>query len=173
MAPYTARALQRTILPDSEANKYNPESDLRGEVTGCLLALDLGQKRVGVAISDEMWITIRALAPLHRRSWKELLRAVADLLLRFDARIVVIGLPLNLDGSEGKASIEARRLARNFELSLNVPVYLQDERLSSCEAEEYLRAAGFSERAVRAHVDSEAASIILRDFITSHLSPKP
>lgn len=134
-----------------------------------MLALDLGQKRVGVAVSDEMWLTVRALKPLRRGSWKELLRNVADLLLRFDARILVIGLPLNLDGSEGEAALAARRLARNFELSLKVPIYLQDERLSSHDAEETLRRAGLSEPQVHKHVDGEAAAIILRDFISNHL----
>jgi putative Holliday junction resolvase len=133
--------------------------------TGRLLALDLGEKRVGVAISDELWITVRPLPFLHRTNWKQLLGAVADLLQRFDAQALVIGLPLNLDGTEGNAVIEARRLARNFELSLKVPVYLQDERLTSREAEETLRAAGRSNSDLHQQVDGEAAAIILRDFI--------
>ena len=136
-----------------------------------MLALDLGKKRVGIAISDEMWITVRPLAPLHRTNWKELVHAVADLVQRFDAGGLVIGLPLNLDGSEGEAAKEARKNGLNFELSLKIPVYLQDERLTSREAEESLRAAGCSDREVREHVDSHAASIILRDFIALHSSP--
>lgn len=96
------------------------------------------------------------------------MHAVADLVQRFDARGVVIGLPFNLDGSEGQAAIEARKNASNFELSLKLPVYLQDERLTSREAEETLRAAGCSDGEVRKHVDSQAASIILLDFIANH-----
>jgi putative Holliday junction resolvase len=90
---------------------------------------------------------------------------VADLLQSFDAQGLVIGLPLNLDGTEGLAALEARRLARNFELSLHVPVYLQDERLTSIEAEETLRAAGRNPADILQELDSEAAAIILRDFI--------
>jgi putative Holliday junction resolvase len=90
---------------------------------------------------------------------------VADLLQSFDAQALVIGLPLNLDGTEGQAAVEARRLAGNFELSLKVPVHLQDERLTSREAEETLRATGRSGAELRKFVDSEAAAIILRDFI--------
>jgi putative holliday junction resolvase len=135
------------------------------KLTGRLLALDLGEKRVGVAISDELWITVRPLPFLHRTNWKQLLGAVADLLQRFDAKALVIGLPLNLDGTEGNAAIEAKSLARNFELSVKAPVYLQDERLTSREAEETLRAAGRSSSAIHQQVDSEAAAIILRDFI--------
>ena len=84
----------------------------------------------------------------------------------FDAQALVIGLPLNLDGTEGQAAKEARRLARNFELSLKAPVHLQDERLTTLEAEEALRVAGRSGADLRRYVDSESAAIILRDFIS-------
>jgi putative Holliday junction resolvase len=104
-------------------------------------------------------------------NWKELLRAVANLLRGFDAQALVIGLPLNFDGTEGAAAKEARRLARNFELSLKVPVHLQDERLSSHAAEEELRASGRSGAEVRNLVDSESAAIILRDFIAGQPDP--
>lgn len=129
------------------------------------MALDLGEKRVGVAISDELWITVRPLPFLRRTNWKQLLGAVADLLQHFDAKALVIGLPLNLNGTEGNAATEARKLSHNFELSLKVPVYLQDERLTSREAEESLRAAGRTRNDLRQQVDSESATIILRDFI--------
>jgi putative Holliday junction resolvase len=142
-------------------------------IAGRLLAIDLGEKRVGVAISDELWIAVRPLTALGRTNWKELLRAVAELLRGFDAQGIVIGLPLNLDGTEGEAAAKARRLARNFELSLKVPVYLQDERLTSREAEESLRAEGCAEKEVREQVDSRAAVIILRDFIAHHSPLEP
>ncbi len=135
--------------------------------TGRVLALDLGAKRVGLAVSDELRITVRPLEPLRRASWKELLRAIAETITRFDARALVIGLPLNLDGTEGEAAREARKLAQNFARSLDLPTYLQDERLTSREAEENLRAIGLKETELRARVDGEAAAIILRDFITA------
>jgi putative holliday junction resolvase len=138
---------------------------------GRVLALDLGEKRVGVAVSDELRISVRPLPLLHRTSWKQLLGAVAALLQSFDAQALVIGLPLNLDGTEGQPAKEARRLARNFELSLKVPVHLQDERLTSREAEEALRGAGRSGDRLRQFVDSEAAAIILRDFIAKPYAP--
>jgi len=144
----------------------NPvRSDLAREITGRLLSLDLGEKRVGVAVSDEMWITVRPLPLLRRTSWKALLRSVADLVRSFDATGLVIGLPLNLDGSEGRAAREARQRARNFHQSLHLPVYLQDERLTTREAEESLRAEGATNNELSMSVDSQAAAIILRDFI--------
>lgn len=133
--------------------------------SGRLLALDLGQRRVGVAVSDELRITVSPQPPLSRTNWKQLLQDVRNALDSFDAKGLVIGLPLNMDGSEGIAAQEARRLAANFEKSLNVPVHLQDERLTSREAEATLRAAKHTEQAIRGLLDSEAAGIILRDFI--------
>ena len=134
---------------------------------GRLLALDLGEKRVGVAVSDELRLTVRPLPYLRRTNWKQLLGDVAALLQRFDARALVIGLPLGLEGAEGEAAGNVRRLARNFELSLKVPVFLQDERLTSRAAEESLRAGGLREECLRERVDSEAAAIILRDFLAA------
>jgi putative Holliday junction resolvase len=130
-----------------------------------VLALDLGEKRVGIAVSDALSISITRLAALPRSSWKQTLRAVEDLVRRFDAQTVVIGLPLRLNGSVGDAAIEAQRVAQNFAESLAVPVYLQDERLSSTEAEESLRQEGRSRDQIAGLIDSEAAAVILRDFI--------
>jgi putative Holliday junction resolvase len=148
--------------PDFSSIKSESQSDAS---KGRLLALDLGTKRVGVAVSDELQLTVQPLAPLRRTNWKTLLRQISDLRHSFDAQGVVIGLPLNLDGTEGEAAQAARRIARNLSLSLDVPVHLQDERLTSHAAEESLRAAGFSGEELNARIDSEAATIILRDFI--------
>jgi putative Holliday junction resolvase len=155
-----------TNLSNAKTSERSNESTSSRKPSGRLLALDLGEKRVGVAISDELWLTVRPLPFLRRTNWKQLLGAVADLLQSFDAQALVIGLPLNLDGTEGQAAQEARRLAQNFELSLKLPVHLQDERLTSREAEERLLGAGRSRDEFRKYVDSESAAIILQDFIS-------
>jgi putative pre-16S rRNA nuclease len=152
-------------LPDAKSSDNSTSQTAPVKPAGRLLALDPGEKRIGVAVSDELRMTVRPLPFLRRTNWKQLLGAVAELVQGFDAQALVIGLPLNLDGTEGEAAGEARRLARNFELSLNVPVYLQDERLTSREAEETLRAAGRTIKEIREQLDSESAAIILRDFI--------
>jgi putative Holliday junction resolvase len=138
---------------------------------GRVLALDLGAKRVGVAVCDELRLTVRPLPALHRTNWKRLLLAVSELCERFDAESLVIGLPLRLDGTEGDAAQDARRLARNFGLSLEIHVHLQDERLTSKEAESALREAGYSGSEITGRVDSEAAAIILRDYLSQTASP--
>src|SRR5258707_15406983 len=84
------------------------------DVPGRLLALDLGAKRIGVAVSDELHITTRPLPVILRQSWKELLRQVAGLVQSFEAKGLVIGLPLRLDGGEGDAAEGVRALAEKF-----------------------------------------------------------
>ena len=135
------------------------------DLTGRLLALDLGARRVGVAVSDELRITTNSLPAIERRSWKDLLRRVAAIIESYDARGLVIGLPLSLDGTERSAAQEVRAVAEKFQKSLGVPVYLHDERLTTVAATERLQMAGRSAREIEQQVDSESATEILRDFI--------
>ena len=137
------------------------------QVTGPILALDLGEKLVGTAISDERLVTTKRLAPLKRSSWKKLLQDVRNLVERFDAQTIVVGLPLRMDGTEGDAAENVRRLALNLAKSVPQPVYLQDERLTSFEATENLKAEGRKPEDIPALVDGEAAATILRDFLVT------
>jgi putative holliday junction resolvase len=137
------------------------------QLTGPILALDLGEKLVGTAISDERLITTKRLPPLKRSSWKRLLQDVQKLIERFDAQMIVVGLPLRMDGSEGDAAQNVRRLASNLARSVAQPIYLQDERLTSFEATENLKAEGLKPEDIPALVDGEAAATILRDFLVT------
>jgi putative holliday junction resolvase len=133
--------------------------------SGRLVALDLGTKRIGVAVSDELQFTVRPYKTIERTGWKKLLLQIKEILADFDAVGLIIGLPYNFDGSESEMSREARRLARNFSLSLEIPVILQDERVTSYEAKGRLWKEGVSDKEFRRRVDNEAAAIILSDFI--------
>lgn len=153
-----------------QPTEFNEEP--RRVAPGRLLALDLGARRVGVAVCDEMRLTVRPLPAIRRASWKKLVAAVAQLVREFDAQELVLGLPLRLDGTEGDAAQEARRLARNFALTLHCPVRLQDERLTTRAAEETLRDERTSDRERVGRIDSEAAAIILRDFLSNEATAK-
>lgn len=135
------------------------------KLAGPILALDLGDKLVGAAVSDDRLVTIKRLPPLKRSNWKRLLQDVVTLIQRYDAQTVVIGLPLNLDGTSGEAAEKARHVANNLARSVVQPVYLQDERLTSFEATENLKAEGFKSDEIPDLIDGEAAAMILRDFI--------
>ena len=133
--------------------------------SGRIVALDPGTKRLGVAVSDELQFTVRPFKTIERTGWKKLLLQIKEILADFDAVGLVIGLPYNFDGTESEMSREARRLARNFSLSLDIPVVLQDERATSYEAKGRLWKEGVTGNEFRKRVDNEAAAIILRDFI--------
>jgi putative holliday junction resolvase len=145
-----------TIQKSKNQNFSSPHA-----IEGRLLAIDYGTVRVGVAISDETNLSVNALASLPRTSWKKLLREIINLRERFDARGVVIGLPLRMDNSESEMASEVRRIARNLQLSLDVPVFLQDEKLTSRAAREMMNEL----KNTNADEHSIAAMIILRDYL--------
>lgn len=142
-------------------------------LSGPILALDLGEKLVGAAISDERLVTTKRLPPLKRSNWKKLLQNVRYLLERFDAQTIVVGLPLRMDGTEGDAAKNVRRLAVNLAKSVRQPVYLQDERLTSRAAMENLKAEGVKPEEIPALIDGEAAAMILRDFLDRNQDRNP
>jgi putative Holliday junction resolvase len=133
---------------------------------GRIIALDLGTRKVGAAVCDELQITTRPLPLIIRKTWKELLKKIASLIEEFDAIALVLGLPYNFDGSENEMSGEARRLHRNFSLSLDIPVFLQDERLTSKSAQQELYDQGYEMKEILKKIDSQAAAIILEDFLS-------
>ena len=139
---------------------------------GRIVSLDLGTKWIGVAVSDEMQMLTRPVRTISRTSWKKTLLLVKDILGEFDAVALVIGLPYNFDGTESEMSVEARRIARSFSLSLEIPLFLQDERATSYEAKRRLWERGTALKDTKSLVDSEAAAIILSDFLDRQ-KPKP
>jgi putative Holliday junction resolvase len=131
---------------------------------GRVLGLDLGDARIGVAISDDRRRiavplgTVRTGAPAD-------VKAIADLVHGHGVTLVVIGHPLHLSGEAGERAHHAERFAEALDAFLDVPVLLQDERLSSVEADRALRDAGASGRERRRTVDRSAATVILQAWL--------
>ena len=144
-------------------SKHSPTAS--APPAGRILALDLGTVHTGVAVCDETHVSIRRLQALTRTNWKKFVHKVQNLCRDLDARAVVIGLPLNMSGSQGAAADDARRVARNLELSLHLPVYLQDERLTSQFAAAELRDEGKRLPEINDLIHSQSAVLILRDFL--------
>lgn len=154
------------ILQDNNTANETDLTDISGAPeSGRLMALDPGTKRVGLAVSDELQMTVRPLAVLTRTSWKKLLVKIKEYIEEFDAKALVVGLPLSFEGEETDWSREARGMARNLSLSLSIPVYLQDERLSTYTARGSLFKRGKDPEAIRKTLDGESAAVILSDFI--------
>jgi putative Holliday junction resolvase len=132
---------------------------------GRILTIDPGTRRCGVAVCDELRVTTRPLDFIARKSWKNLLSNIKNLVAEYDAVALVIGLPLQSDGTDSPMTTEARDMARKFALSLDIPVVLQDERVTSYEAKHRLWSEGVPPAAARNLTDSTAAAIILADFL--------
>jgi putative Holliday junction resolvase len=131
---------------------------------GRILAIDPGTKRVGLAVSDPDQLIATPVRTLLRTSWKKLLSDIKETVSEFDAVAVVVGLPLDMDGAKTDMTDGAVTIARNLSLSLAIPVFQQDERVTSYEARGRLwRSSGSDD--LRSEVDSEAATIILSDFL--------
>ncbi|MDQ6994632.1 MAG: Holliday junction resolvase RuvX [Mariprofundaceae bacterium] len=132
-----------------------------------LLALDIGGKRIGVAVSDSLGISCRGVTCLFRndQGWpKQTLKIVRE----YGSQGIVIGLPKNMDGSEGHQADDCRSAAKDLAQVTDLPIFFQDERLSTWTAKERLYAQGLNEKKVRAKLDQTAAAVFLEDFIAKH-----
>jgi putative Holliday junction resolvase len=127
-----------------------------------LIGLDLGEKTIGAALSDTLLTIASPLETLKRGKFKTDLATLSKLLARHGAGGLVIGLPLNMDGSEGPAAQSARAFARNFSASLDIPVLLWDERLSTAAVTRTLLDADASRKRRAELVDKMAAAYILQ-----------
>lgn len=131
-----------------------------------VIAFDLGSKRIGVAVSD---ITGTVASPLtvvaRSKSRHEDYRRLAKLVVDEEAELVVIGLPLSLDGSEGPAARAARAEAKALATLVGVPIELHDERLSTVTANRALAEADVRGPARRNVVDKVAAAVFLQSFL--------
>lgn len=135
------------------------------------LGIDYGRKRVGVAYADELGVAV-PLRALLVEGRKGQLRAIAELVEARGVEAVVLGIPYNMNGSAGFMAQEAEAFAAELERRLAVPVHRVDERLTSSEVEAGLKETGRrgrSDKRVRAsgEVDSRAAVLILRDFLST------
>jgi len=133
-----------------------------------VLALDIGEKRTGLAISDPAGRIATPLAVVETSSavkdGAELDRALRDY---DDIGLVVVGLPLSLDGAEGRQAARVRTLAARLAPRLPAPVSFADERLSSVEAERRMAEAGADARRRRGAVDMVAAAVFLQSYLDS------
>ena len=138
-----------------------------------LLALDVGDRRVGVAVSDPSGLIASPLAVINRTSKVEDFAKVARFVREQEAAGVVVGHPLNADGSEGPQARRVERYAMALDEALRdeglaVPLVLWDERMSTLRAQEAMIASGRKARARRQRIDAVAAAVILQDYLDVH-----
>ncbi|MBN2182816.1 MAG: Holliday junction resolvase RuvX [Sedimentisphaerales bacterium] len=127
------------------------------------LAVDYGSKRIGLAICDPTETIVSPLAVI--RTGKDLLRKISEVVKREQIGAIVLGLPLNMDDSQGPQAKLVLKFAEKLRNSLHISVHLQDERLSSFAAEEELFSAGLPRNRVAQRLDAVAAAEILKAYL--------
>jgi putative Holliday junction resolvase len=130
-----------------------------------VLGIDFGEKRLGLALSDESRTLASPLAVYERKDLQSDLRFLRDLILRYQITEIVLGLPLNMDGSLGPKAQQVLEFKRALEESLKLPVHTFDERFTTAEAERALLEADMSRRQRKAKRDALAAVLILQGYL--------
>lgn len=129
---------------------------------GRLVGLDLGSKTIGIALSDPTRTVATPLETIRRKKFTQDVRRLLDLIDRNNVEAVVIGLPVNMDGSEGPRAQSTRAFARNLARHIDVPIVFWDERLSTAAVERTLLEADASRKRRAAVIDKMAAAFILQ-----------
>ena len=142
-------------------------SDTVRQTLGRVLALDLGKRRIGIAVSDELGITAQGLATLERTNIREDLQRLADIAIERNASLILMGQPVHMTGKEGRQSVYTREFADKLSARTGLPVTFWDERYTTVIAQRVLRDSGISiEKRARA-VDRLAATILLESYLDS------
>ncbi len=140
-----------------------------------VMAIDYGAKAIGVAVSDELQLTVRPLTTIRRQRQKDaqVVEQICALIAENEIGTLVVGLPLNMDGTRGPAAARVESFIEDLRRRLSISIIAIDERLTSYEADQMLREMGVGERERRARSDEYAAAIILQDYLDGQKRPAP
>jgi putative Holliday junction resolvase len=139
-----------------------------------VIGIDLGTRRIGVAVTDGLGLTAQPHATIERHGGQRDLDAIAAVVRAFDAERVVLGLPLSPEGEVGRAARSAQAFAERLRAALvDIPVELIDESFSTVEAEEVLLQANLSRARRKEVIDRLAAAVILQRWLTRDGGPSP
>jgi putative Holliday junction resolvase len=137
-----------------------------------IMGLDLGTKNIGVALSDESGVLAQGKEVIHRTSNKQAIARILEILDEFKVKEIVVGLPLNMDGTMGERAKDSVKFVEMLKERIRMPVKLWDERLSTREAEAIMLEAAVKRAKRRKVVDKLAAQIILQSYLDSLRSGK-
>ena len=150
------------LLIDNE-NVYDKDKVRSGTV----LAFDFGERRIGIAVGEHLINSANPLTTIDNESNEVRFAAITELINEWQPKLLVVGLPLSLDGSETDVTQLCKKFARRLNGRFNLPVILVDERYSSAEASQLLNQTGIKGRAQKAMLDQVAAQTILRSYFDS------
>lgn len=129
------------------------------------LGLDVGDKRIGIAISDQLGLTAAGLETLHRTNMQNDVRAIADIAKRHSVVEIIVGLPYNMDDSVGEQAQKVRSFGKKLARITGLPIIYEDERLSTFTAIQTLTLLGVKTGHNRDLVDKQAAAVILQKYL--------
>lgn len=132
-----------------------------------ILALDIGTKRIGIALSDPLLITSQPFCTIQRKPESNALTQIVDITNKYNVKKIVAGLPLMMNGDYGPQAQDCEGFAKKVEQKTNINVIFIDERLTSFEAEEILKKQGVKYTKDKGKIDMVAASIILQEYLNS------
>jgi putative Holliday junction resolvase len=127
--------------------------------------LDYGTRRVGIAFCDELGVAVRPAPAISNRSLRDLLAQIRRLVEQNEIQGLVVGLPLNMDGTAGESADRARKFMQTLQSQLNLPASAIDERLTTVEAAQLWKNMSARQRKKYRSVDSLAAALILQRFL--------
>ena len=165
----------RSVVGNAERGAYNhgvsSEKGKSDRPAGRILGLDVGARRIGVAVSDPLGITAQGLETLQRRNKRQDLAALERVIRDYAVREIVVGLPLRMSGAEGTQSEKMQVFAEELRKRFRLPVHLWDERLTSAEANRLLRETELSIEKRAKAVDRMAAVLILQGWMEGRRLP--
>jgi putative Holliday junction resolvase len=132
-----------------------------------ILGLDLGSKTIGVAMSDDLFITAQVLTSIQRTSLKKDLAIIVGLVDEYQVQEIVVGLPINMDGSTGDSARKAEAFIEKLRETIPIKIIPWDERLSTVAAERILLEGDLSRKKRRKVIDRLSAAIILQGYLDS------
>jgi putative holliday junction resolvase len=130
-----------------------------------VLALDVGKKRIGLAVSDELGITAQGIETLERTRVREDLEKLKAIATQWNVRLLLVGRPLHMSGAESRQSEYTKEFAERLQQHLGIPLAYWDERLTSAEAERLLREGGASLDQRKKAIDRMAAVLLLESYL--------
>lgn len=133
-----------------------------------ILGLDYGSKTVGVAMTDALGMTVQPYKTIQRdreSKLRQTLSEIAEIVEQYQIKKIVMGLPLNMDDTEGDRAAKTRDFAEKLKLRVAVPIEFTDERLTTMEAEEILDQSGIPRREQKKVIDQVAAQLILEQYL--------
>ena len=137
-----------------------------------IMAVDLGKARTGIALCDKTELLASPLTQINEYNREKLLDKISDLAKEKRAELLVVGLPKNMDGSEGESAKNARAFADELREKTGLPVEMQDERGTTITAHNYLNVTDTRGKKRKSVVDAVAATIILEDFLNRRRNSK-